>query len=306
MECMQETGPPPGTADLVIVANRLPVALRRGPDGTEAWQRAPGGLVSAVEPALRGRRAAWVGWSGAADGDLPHLPDASSSLCAVHLSEREIADYYEGYANSTLWPLYHDSVVEPVDGAAWWEGYAAINRRFAQRAAEAAAPGASVWVHDYHLQLVPSMLRAYRPDLRIGFFLHIPFPPAEIFERLGQREAILHGLLGADVVGFQGPQAAANFALLAARHAGAEPATGIFPTGHALRVGGRTVVADAFPVSIDAEGFGRLADTPAARLAAGVSASRPKPSASIETGKDRKSTRLNSSHESESRMPSSA
>lgn len=97
---------------------------------------------------------------------------------AVPLSHDEIADYYEGFSNATLWPLYHDVLVKPEYRSDWWDTYVTVNRRFAEEASRAAAPGATVWVQDYQLQLVPAMLRELRPDLRIGFFLHIPFPRA--------------------------------------------------------------------------------------------------------------------------------
>src|SRR4029078_1418648 len=90
------------------------------------------------------------------------------------------AGFYDGFANDTLWPLYHDAIRTPTFEQEWWESCVSVNERFADAAASAAAPGAIVWVHDYHLQLVPAMLRERRPDLRIGFFLHIPFPPAEV------------------------------------------------------------------------------------------------------------------------------
>src|SRR5947208_17069347 len=100
---------------------------------------------------------------------------------AVPLSRADFEEYYEGFANSTLGPLYHDAVEQPVYHRRWWESYQRVNRRFAVAAAEAAPPGAAVWVQDYHLQLVPALLRELRPDLRIGFFMHIPFPPSELF-----------------------------------------------------------------------------------------------------------------------------
>ena len=121
------------------------------------------------------------------------------------MSEREVEEFYEGFSNATLWPLYHDLVAKPEFHREWWESYVTVNQRFADKAAEVAAEGATVWVQDYQLQLVPQMLRKQRPDLRIGFFLHIPFPPAELFSQLPWRRQILEGLLGADLIGFQLP-----------------------------------------------------------------------------------------------------
>ena len=140
-------------------------------------------------------------------------------LVAVPLSAREIADYYEGMSNGTLWPLYHDVIAPPRYHRRWWDSYLDVNRRFADVTATQAAQGATVWVQDYQLQLVPRLLRDVRPDLRIGFFNHIPFPPYELFAQLPWRRQVLDGLLGADLVGFQRPADANNF-LRACRRVG--------------------------------------------------------------------------------------
>src|SRR5213075_3203979 len=128
---------------------------------------------------------------------------------------------YEGFSNATLWPLYHDVVERPVFDRVWWNSYVKVNRRFAQASADVAAPGATVCIQDYQLQLVPAMLRELRPDLRIGFFLHIPFPPVELFLQLPWRTELIRGLLGAGLVGFHLPGGAQNFLFLARRLAGA-------------------------------------------------------------------------------------
>ena len=119
--------------------------------------------------------------------------------------------YYEGFSNATLWPLYHDVIVKPIYHREWWDSYVEVNRRFAEATSRAAAHGATVWVQDYQLQLVPKMLRMLRPDLAIGFFLHIPFPPVELFMQMPWRTEIIEGLLGADLVGFHLPGGAQNF-----------------------------------------------------------------------------------------------
>jgi trehalose 6-phosphate synthase len=252
-------------ADFLVVANRLPVDLELLDDGTERWRPSPGGLVSALEPFLRSRRGAWVGWSGRADADLSSFEDDGLVMHPVRLSSAEVRDYYEGFSNATLWPLYHDVVVPPVFEQAWWDSYVAVNQRFANAAAAAAAPGATVWVQDYQLQLVPAMLREQRPDLRIGFFLHIPFPPVELFMQLPWRTEIVRGLLGADVVGFQMPGGAQNFRWLTRRLLDLDPSTaavqvrshpGLVPfEGRQVRVG-------AFPISIDSAAFAELSRQP--------------------------------------------
>jgi trehalose 6-phosphate synthase len=175
------------------------------------------------------------------------------TLVPVGLTAAEVRSYYTGFSNGTLWPLYHDAIQPSAFHREWWRSYQTINQRFAERVASVAGPGATVWVHDYHLQLVPALLRALRPDLRIGFFLHIPYPPQELFMRLPWRYQILEGLLGADVVGFQVPVAAQNFAVLARRLLAAH---GSLPL---LSVRGRPVRVGAFPISINVAEFEKIA-----------------------------------------------
>jgi trehalose 6-phosphate synthase len=241
-------------AELVIVANRLPVDRVVNDDGSVDWRRSPGGLVTAIEPVMRENDGAWIGWSGGADDDLEPFVDDGLSLVPIPLSEQEIEEFYEGFSNATLWPLYHDVVAKPAFHREWWDSYVRINRRFAEKAAEVAAEEATVWVHDYQMQLVPAMLRDLRPDLRIGFFLHIPFPPTELFQQLPWRRQLLEGLLGADVVGFQRPGAAQNFVRLVRQRVGHKT--------HRDRIylpEGRVVQAGAFPISIDTSALDELA-----------------------------------------------
>ena len=247
----------PGLADLVIVANRLPVDRVTLPDGTSDWRRSPGGLVSALEPVMRANDGAWIGWPGSTDdADLEPFVEDGLQLVPVHLSEKEVEEFYEGFSNGTLWPLYHDLVAKPEFHREWWDAYVRVNRRFAERAAEVAAEDATVWVQDYQLQLVPQMLRELRPDLTIGFYLHIPFPPAELFSQLPWRRQILEGLLGADLIGFQLPGGAGNFVRLVRGRVGHKTHRDLV-----YLPDGRTVKAAAYPISIDAAGFVELART---------------------------------------------
>jgi trehalose 6-phosphate synthase len=245
---------PQGSADLVIVANRLPVDRVHSPDGSGSWRRSPGGLVTALEPVLRANDGAWVGWPGSTEGDLEPFVEDGLRLVPVSLSAQEVSEFYEGFANGTLWPLYHDVVAKPEFHREWWDAYVKVNKRFADRAAEIAAEGATVWVQDYQMQLVPQMLRELRPDLRIGFFLHIPFPPAELFQQLPWRRQILEGLLGADLVGFQMTGGAQNFVRLVRQRVGHKTHRDMV-----YLPDGRSVQAAAFPISIDTEVFQKLA-----------------------------------------------
>lgn len=246
-----------GSADLVIVANRLPVDRVTLPDGTAGWRRSPGGLVSALEPVMRANDGAWIGWPGSTDDlELEPFVEDGLQLVPVHLTEDEVEEFYEGFSNGTLWPLYHDLVAKPEFHREWWDSYVTVNQRFAARAAEIASANATVWVQDYQLQLVPQMLRELRPDLRIGFYLHIPFPPAELFSQLPWRRQILEGLLGADLIGFQLSGGAANFVRLVRGRVGHKTHRDLV-----YLPDGRTVKAAAFPISIDATGFIELAQT---------------------------------------------
>ena len=243
-----------GGADLVIVANRLPVDRVENPDGSPGWRPSPGGLVSALEPVLRANDGIWIGWPGGADGDTAPFEAEGLDLVPIAMTAQEIEEFYEGFSNATLWPLYHDVVAKPEFHREWWDSYVAINRRFAERAAEVANEAATVWVHDYQLQLVPAMLRELRPDLRIGFYLHIPFPPAELFQQLPWRRQILEGLLGADLIGFQLNGAAQNFVRLVRQRVGHKTHRDVV-----YLPDGRTVRAAAFPISIDSAGYEELA-----------------------------------------------
>jgi trehalose 6-phosphate synthase len=237
-----------GTSSFVVVANRLPVDQVVGPDGEVSWRRSPGGLVTALEPVLAHQNGTWIGWPGSPSESTAAQPAVDVDgvrLRPVPLTAEEIEKHYEGFSNSSLWPLYHDAVEQPVFKRKWWDAYQRVNRRFAEAAAEEAGPGAMVWVHDYQMQLVPSLLREMRPDLKIGFFLHIPFPPIELFAQLPRRIEVLKGLLGADLVGFQQPLAAQNFLRLT-RHL-----LDLRPKAGAVEVDGRQVLAGAFPISID-------------------------------------------------------
>lgn len=208
-----------GDNAFVVVANRLPVDRVGG-----RYEVSPGGLVAALAPVLRSREGCWVGWPGDVGVELEPFTFNGISLVPVALDQEDFEGFYEGFSNSTLWPLYHDLIVTPEYKQEWWERYVAVNEKFARAAAGAAAHGATVWVQDYQLQLVPGMLKALRPDLTIGFFLHIPFPAPALFQQLPWRNEVLEGLKGCDLIGFQRHADEDNFGLLTT-----EIRTGTFP-----------------------------------------------------------------------------
>ncbi len=252
------------TFDLVVAANRLPVDRVVDASGKSTWQRSPGGLVTAMESVMRGREAAWVGWAGEPGPAPKPFREDGMHLHPVGLTALEIQEYYEGFSNDTLWPIYHDVIVPATFHRTWWNTYRTVNHRFALAIAEVAAQGATVWVHDYQLQLVPAMVRAIRPDVRIGWFNHIPFPPVELFAQLPWRRALVEGLLGADFLGFQRTADAGNFLRACRRLLGMATrgdTVTFTPPGHDSS-SQRTVRASAMPISVDFRGLDELARTP--------------------------------------------
>lgn len=242
--------------EFVVVAHRLPV--EHDPTGRGApWRPSPGGgLHAALQPVVAARLGAWVGWSGLSDVTVEPLLFERMSLYPVGLSSQELHDHLDGQCHATIAPLYHDAVQRPAFHPRWRAAYQEVNRRYARAAAEVAAPGGVVWVHDYHLQLVPGMLRELRPDLLIGFFLHVPFPPVELYTQMPLRREIARGLLGADVIGFQRPRAVGNFLALTRDLLGLSPADGRVP------VDGRQVLVTASALSIDVDEVTRTAADP--------------------------------------------
>ena len=243
--------------EVVVIANRLPLRYSTSDVGGE-WTPSPGGLVSALTAVLSESNGLWIGWPGATEYDTEPTYDGIR-LQPVDISAEEHEEYYLGFSNATLWPLYHDAIRYPEFHRSWWHAYQAVNERFAKIAADSVAPGGMVWVHDYQLQLVPRMLRRLRPDVRIGFFLHIPFPAAELFMQMPWRKEILEGLLGADLIGFQVHTAAVNFSRIARRLTSAKGNSAM------LEYDDREIRVGAFPISVDSVQISAKVDDPAIR-----------------------------------------
>src|SRR5438067_5628112 len=270
---------PANNRSLVVVSNRLPFTAERRPEGTR-FRRSAGGLVAALEPVLAQRGGVWVGWTGAAredgagdaaGGALPAATD-HVSYRAVPLTAHEIALYYAGFANRTIWPLFHYFVSHmQIDGATW-RAYERVNERFAHLATEASDDEALVWVHDYQLLRVPYHIRRLAPRRRIAFFLHIPFPAADVLRVLPWSRDLMQGMLAADLVGVHIPAYADHFLTCAQRLLGCEVDRG----AGLVRFEGREVSVEAHPISIDVAEVERLAaqaapgsdapDTPVAEI----------------------------------------
>ncbi len=227
----------------MIAANRLPVM--RDASTESGWTASPGGLVRALLPMLRASGGTWVGWTGEPDDNADPFSVDGVDLYPIPISADEVEQYYEGFSNDGLWPLYHDALRESRYDSEQWDAYQRVNERFAVTLANIAPPDSIVWIHDYQLQLVPAMLRKQRPDLTIGFFLHIPFPPHELFSRLPWRTEIIEGLLGCDLIGFQRPMGASNFCTSVEQLLGLTAVDNVISSDtHTTRVG-------VFPISID-------------------------------------------------------
>lgn len=239
-------------AKLIMVSNRLPVVFAA--DGTVT--RTAGGLVSALRGADPDCEQVWAGWTGAAAEDLedPEAVRASArreGFVPVFLNRDDVAGFYEGYANATLWPLLHYMVERATFSKDWWNAYQRVNRKFADAILEVADEGDLVWIHDYHLFLLPAMLRGQQKGLRIGFFLHTPFCTSEIFRVLPDRVALLEGVLGADVIGFHTYNYLRHFRSSLLRVIGLETETeGMWHNGREIRLG-------VYPIGHDHAGFDR-------------------------------------------------
>jgi trehalose 6-phosphate synthase len=250
-----------GKYTFIALSNRLPVDRITDAESDSRWAPSPGGLVTALEPVMREKDGAWIGWAGQADVEFEPFDHDGIHIVPVPLNLEETEKFYEGFCNDTIWPLYHDVIAAPAYHRVWWDSYVVVNRRFAERAASLATPGGTVWVHDYQLQLVPKMLRELRPDLTIGFFNHIPFPPYGIFSQLPWRTQVIEGILGADVIGFQRAADVSNFTRAVRRLTGYDTKTPIVEVPVAGRHP-RSVIARAFPISIDSHSFEALAREP--------------------------------------------
>ncbi|MBC7170402.1 bifunctional alpha,alpha-trehalose-phosphate synthase (UDP-forming)/trehalose-phosphatase [Candidatus Bipolaricaulota bacterium] len=250
----------------IIVSNRLPVTANEEGVG---FVPSVGGLATGLASVHASGEGRWVGWPGIAAEALRGKEGtvrrnlAGLNCVPVFLSSRDVRDYYGGFSNRTIWPLFHYFTQHATYNRDHWAAYRRVNERFAAATAEIAEPGDTVWVQDYHLMLVPALVRARLPAVRIGFFLHIPFPSYEVFRLLPWRKEILEGLLGADLVGFHTHDYVGHF--LDAVHA-------ILGRGHAagdVEGGERPVRAEAFPMGIDYDRFRRAAEAPAVRREVG-------------------------------------
>ena len=240
----------------IIVSNRLPVSVSKQ-DGKLVYSPSSGGLATAMASLGEAdSKRLWIGWPGIASDELSPADKAAITrklqtygCYPVFLTQEQVNKFYAGYANDTIWPLFHYFQSYAQYDNAYWLAYKEVNAVFKKAIVQHADPHASIWIHDYHLMLLPKLLREALPSGTIGFFLHIPFPSYEIFRMLPNRTQVLEGLLGADLVGFHVYDYARHFLSSVLRILGIESSHG------SVIMGDRVVKADAFPIGIDYEKF---------------------------------------------------
>jgi trehalose 6-phosphate synthase/phosphatase len=242
---------------MVIVSNRLPVSVSKV-DGELHFSPSDGGLATGINSLDKSSDSVWVGWPGI-DSDVLTAADEKKitkelkkyGCHPVFLSREEVDFYYSGYSNATLWPMFHYFPTKAHHDERFWDSYKCVNEKFAKEARRFKGKDAVFWVHDYQLMLVPQMLRQYENDAKIGFFLHTPFPSQELFRLLPNREELLQGLLGADLVGFHTYDYVRHFLSSVLRIVGYESSLG------RISLEDRVIQTDAFPIGIDYNKFAK-------------------------------------------------
>ncbi|MBN1159363.1 MAG: bifunctional alpha,alpha-trehalose-phosphate synthase (UDP-forming)/trehalose-phosphatase [Bacteroidales bacterium] len=249
---------------LIIISNRLPVSITDNEEGI-SYTKSVGGLATGLDSLNFQTEMHWIGWPGIHPDDAGKKQKISRDLKnqnihPVFLSAEQISYYYEGYSNSTIWPLFHYFFVYTEYDARFWETYKSVNQLFLEEVKKVVQPDDLIWIHDYHLMLLPGMLRDHLPDCRIGFFLHIPFPSYELFRVLPERAEILQGLLGADLVGFHTFEYMRHFISSVYRILGLE-----FTVNETIHKN-RPVRVDNFPMGINYDLYHNIAEDPETRM----------------------------------------
>jgi trehalose 6-phosphate synthase/phosphatase len=237
----------------IIVANRLPVKLNKDASGKYGFTTSEGGLATGLHSVHKSGNNIWIGWPGVeVDAEQhSHVNNslADQKLVPVFLTQDEINNFYEGFSNETLWPVFHYMSTYAVYDPVYWHAYQNVNKKFRDAVLEHYEPGDTIWVHDYQLLILPGYLRDARPDATIGFFNHIPFPSYELFRLIPCRKELLHGLLGSDLIGFHTYDDVRHFLSTATHLAAARSASNV------LLLEERMVVVESFPMGIDPQKF---------------------------------------------------
>jgi trehalose 6-phosphate synthase/phosphatase len=241
---------------LLIVSNRLPVTIQKKKNAL-SFSQSLGGLATGLGSFYKTYNSKWIGWGGIPSEriDVEEKKTIETKLekefasYPVYLSRKNVELYYGEFCNKTLWPLLHSFTQYATYDRNSWEAYKKVNEIFANKVLEIAGPEDTVWVHDYHLMLLPSLLRRKQSEIAIGFFLHTPFPSSDVFRLLPWREEILQGLLGADLLGFQTYNYVQNFLMTVRRLLGFNHTLG------KIIVGDHMAKVDSFPIGIDYKKF---------------------------------------------------
>ncbi|MCG3136234.1 MAG: Trehalose-6-phosphate synthase [Phycisphaerae bacterium] len=252
---------------IIIASNRLPIVLERDSSGLQ-MRPGTGGLITALRPIMRRCGGIWVGWSGAVDIDAQDLQpllqqfgqDEGYTLVHVPLTAQERDLFYAGFSNEIIWPLFHDLQSLCNFNPDYWVSYLAVKHKFAEMVESCSHPDDFIWVHDYHLLGMGRRLRQHNIRNRIGFFLHIPFPPPDIFCKLPWRIDVLTGLLKYDLIGFQTPRDSENF-LDCLRKLLPDVRRKQHPGGMTLHHADGATRMGAFPIGIDYQDFAEEAAT---------------------------------------------
>lgn len=244
----------------IIISNRLPVSVQRK-DNELVFSQSAGGLATGLGSIYKEGENLWIGWPGIyvdnqeeRDTIIGNLK--SENMFPVFLSQEDIEDFYEGFSNSTLWPLFHYFSKYVENDYEYWKAYTKVNELFCNEVLKHANAGDTIWIHDYQLLLLPSMIREQCPDVSIGFFQHIPFPSYEIFRILPWRAQILNGIIGADLIGFHTYDDVRHFLSSVSRITGIDNKMG------QLRIGDRICNVDSFPMGIDYKKFSEAVHAP--------------------------------------------
>ncbi len=243
------------SSSLIVVSNRLPISLHCQDD---RWEIKPstGGLASALTGVQEKIDFTWIGWPGASlfENQKEEVKNElqKQKLIPIFLNKEQEEHFYHTFCNSILWPLFHYFTDPVTHSCQSWEFYEEVNQIFANEVIQQANFNSTVWVHDFHLMLLPSLLRKKRPDLKIGFFLHIPFPSSEIYRMFPKRELLLKGLLGADYIGFHTSDYARHFRLACLRVLGADT------TEEGVIFQGRKTGVGAHPIGMNIASFDKI------------------------------------------------
>jgi alpha,alpha-trehalose-phosphate synthase [UDP-forming] len=248
---------------IIIAANRIPCSLSLDNRGDIKYKKGIGGLVTALDPILSRNGGLWIGWDGQTTGKSTGIKKVcitdecgktAYSVECVHLTKNEIKNYYHGFSNRSIWPLFHGFIFQSHFNSCYWKTYVSVNKKFCDKILKKSTKDTLIWIHDYHLTMLPEMLKQANKELKILFFLHIPFPNHEIFRVLPWNKQILSGLLGADLLGFQTREDKINFLVCCKELLNAR----VDLRKSNISYNGRIINVKNFPISIDFERFNNL------------------------------------------------